>query len=270
MDSFPKNIHQIWIQGESYIPDKFKSNINEVKTHHPDWTYHLWDDVKIIQLLRTIQNTESNKLIYSPNKKDNTSNETLIDVYYKMDYLHQKIDFARYVILYVYGGVYVDMDAKCIQSMNKIVSDYNDYDIVVSKLNLNKLEHYILSGKKYSINNGIILAKPNSESLYRLIKDILNDYRCEGLSRGFKMGCINSTTGPRRFTESLYEQKRVKILDCEYFEPCVLDDCNITSNTYFIHHHERTWIPSSWNKLIDIYTHMNLLSLSLVCFVWEE
>jgi mannosyltransferase OCH1-like enzyme len=261
---FVPHIHQIWLQGEDNIPEKFKSNITQIKNLHPTWQYTLWDDIQIIQLLRGMN---SKSLFKVENNKNPSS---LIDIYYKMEHLHQKVDFARYVILYQFGGAYVDMDAKSIKPMDDLVEQSTNYEMLVSQLNLSTVENYITTGYKYSINNGVIIAKRKSSVLKSLIQKIINDYHCDIWSRKIKPICINQTTGPKRFTQTIFEnfsQYPIKILSHQYFEPCVFEDCDITENTYFIHQHERSWLSASLNKnLSDFYKNRYIILLIILLF----
>lgn len=262
--NFMKHIHQIWLQGKDEIPEKFNSNIEQIKNLHPDWKYTLWDDLEIIRLLRSTDN-------------NNSFDKSLIKIYYQLQHLHQKVDFARYVILYKYGGIYVDMDAKNIKSLDNIISKYEDYEIIVCKLNLNSIENYITTGSNTTINNGVIISKKNSMFLKKLIQKIIDDHECNGWIRSIKVFCINDTTGPKRFTQAIYDYSkqskftndhRVKILDYEYFEPCVVQDCNITENTYFIHHHERSWLSPTTNNFLTLsYTNKKLIILFIILIV---
>ncbi len=39
----------------------------------------------------------------------------------------QKIDFAKYCIIYTYGGVYVDMDSECLKSIDGLFTGKKIY-----------------------------------------------------------------------------------------------------------------------------------------------
>ena len=84
----PKLIHIIWWQGINKIPDKFKYNINSWKINNPKYKIILWDARSILNM---IDRYYYNKII----------------LYKRMI---QKIDYAKYLIIYKYGGCYVDID----------------------------------------------------------------------------------------------------------------------------------------------------------------
>lgn len=233
MDSFPKILHQIWLQGSGNIPEKYKENIQQNQKINPGWKYELWDDIKIINLLR--------------------ENDEWINTYYQLEYLHHKVDFARYVILYKFGGAYVDMDAKIIKPLNNIINQFKDYDLIVSKVNSNMIENYFHCQHSTCINNGIIIAKPDNIIMKKLIDSISKNPKCDILST--KITCIQAITGPSKFTKIIYKNKnnKIKVLDPEYLEPCVLDICNVTNNTHVIHRHEGSWYSSTLRQLAVLY-----------------
>lgn len=233
MNKFPHIIHQIWLQGQDNIPEKYHKNIKESMKNQSSWEYILWDDLKIINLLRM--------------------QKEWIDTYYKLEYLHHKVDFARYIILYIYGGAYIDMDARIIKPLDKIINEYSSYDMIVSKVNSNILENYFHCGDNTCINNGIIIAKKNNIILKKIIDSVIKDPKCSTIST--KITCIQNITGPSKFTKIIHENinNKVKILDSEYLEPCVLDVCDITKNTHVVHNHEGTWYSSNLRSMTVFY-----------------
>jgi mannosyltransferase OCH1-like enzyme len=239
---FPKLLHQIWLQGVDVIPAKFLPNMCQNKFHNYEWVHVLWDEPKILEML--------------------AGHKSLLDTYQGFSYLHQKVDFAKYVILFMYGGVYVDMDAYCVKSFDLVVQKYPDSEVIVSKTNTYAFENVIWTGNSTMINNGIIAAKPSASTLKILIDHIISrDNHC---SRFFsKSSCINQTTGPKLFTQiifdSIQEGNPVEILDYEYFEPCVMSSGNITDNTICVHNHECSWLPFYLKYFFEYYTQCKLL-----------
>ena len=233
MESFPKIIHQIWLQGINHIPKEYKDNIKQNQQINPDWKYMLWDDIKIINLLR--------------------ENKEWVNTYYQLEYLHHKVDFARYVILNRFGGAYIDMDARIIKPLNNIITHFKEYELIVSKVNSNMIENYFHCQHSICINNGIIISKPNNIVIRKLIDSIIKNPKCNFLST--KITCIQSITGPAKFTRIIFKNKnnKIKILDSEYLEPCVLDVCNVTDNTHVIHKHAGSWYSSTLRQLVIVY-----------------
>jgi mannosyltransferase OCH1-like enzyme len=243
----PKIIHQIWLQGTNYIPDKFLDNIKSIKENNKDFEYVIWDEIKILELIML--------------KKE------WVDIYYKFIYIHQKIDFAKYVILHVYGGIYIDIDVEIIKSFNDLIEKYKDYDTIVSELNIDKFESIITSGNSKSYNNGIILTNKESIVMKNLINEIINSYIVPKIFH-FKVLLINNTTGPNIFTKIINKNlEYVKILDSEYLEPCVRDDCKITENTIAIHRHNLSWMPNEFKNIIDFYLKHKIIFTLLILII---
>jgi mannosyltransferase OCH1-like enzyme len=98
----PKIIHQIWI-GES-VPEQFKTFQKTWQEKHPDWQYKLWTqhDIQTLKL----QNEEF--ILQSRNPGEIS-------------------DMMRYEILYRYGGVYLDFDFECLQSIEELNYIYDFY-----------------------------------------------------------------------------------------------------------------------------------------------
>ena len=119
----------------------------------------------------------------------------------------QKIDFAKYVILYHYGGVYIDMDVKCLKNINNLKKLFPDADFIVSELPINKLElksiNFLNSFNKHGrkmkekkmINNGIILSKKRLDLVLNLIEDIKNKFYFKH-NKNLRDNIYFITTGP--------------------------------------------------------------------------
>jgi mannosyltransferase OCH1-like enzyme len=216
--TIPHIIHQIWLQGYSKIPSHLLSYMKHNKVMHPMWKHYFWDEPTILKLLR--------------------NNPIYLKTYHQFPYLHQKVDFARYIILYQYGGIYLDMDVKVIKPLDYFTT--LGYNLIVSKAHMNILESFIISQKKYTLNNGIIFASPQEPTLLILIKHIC---RHPTYHSNNKFQAIFNTTGPIIFTKIIMKNlnPKIKILDYEYLEPCYTDMCYITDKTYAMHKHENTW-----------------------------
>jgi inositol phosphorylceramide mannosyltransferase catalytic subunit len=99
-------LHQIWYQGK--VPSKYRNIQQEWEQHYKDkkdTDYMLWNKDGIKQLL---------------------DNYPKIRTFYdNLPHMIQKIDVAKYVILYHYGGIYIDMDVKFLRHLNEVYKDKN-------------------------------------------------------------------------------------------------------------------------------------------------
>jgi hypothetical protein len=162
------------------------------------------------------------------------------------------------------------MDAYTHQSLDGLFLKYKDYDFIVSYLkNVRAIGNLAVCGKTTRcINNGNCIAKPGSDILRYLIKNI--DMNC---SQYFQFQCIKNSTGPYYFNTLIDKYKKyhniskIKIVEDTVLEPCILDECNITPDTYIIHHHANTWINPIFRPFITIYLKYSSLYSSLYSYV---
>lgn len=107
-------LHQIWFQGYKFIPNEYKKYQKEWQDEYSnkqDTDYILWDKISIEKLI-------------------NTSNNKIKKYYYSLPYMIQKIDFAKYIILYNYGGLYVDLDTIFIKHLKFLYQDIKQSVII--------------------------------------------------------------------------------------------------------------------------------------------
>jgi mannosyltransferase OCH1-like enzyme len=247
---YPKIIHQIWLQGEDQVPSKYDSYIQSVKQLHADWEYKLWDDKKISALLDKYPDW---KIIYDG-----------------FPYLHQKVDYAKYVILWEQGGTYLDIDVIALKALDPLINRLAASQLIVSALRTNFFENCIVCQRAECINNGVIISKPQSVVLLEIIDHINKNNSCSSITP--KFFCIMRTTGPSMFTQVIDaspNKDQVVILPAEYFEPCIKTFCEITENTYLKHVHANTWMSDSLQAFHSFYLEYRwwiLLGFLICCY----
>lgn len=231
--SIPKNIHQIYLPNWNELPDKYVPNVKSIIEKNLNWKHFRWDDSSIRNLLRSM-------------------GPQYLQKYNDFKLLHQRVDFARYAILYNLGGASVDTDVVAFKSFDE-TPYLNEKDFIVSYNSANKLESYIKSGLPFTINNATILVKKNNPLLKNLLNQILTE-SCEIGQSDYS--CIQQTTGPAAFTEYLNNYKdQITILDNKYFEPCSGQDpyCEIPQESLVNHKHDATWVNPFYKSLSRLY-----------------
>jgi mannosyltransferase OCH1-like enzyme len=258
-NKIPKIIHQIWIQGHDKIPDKLKIFQQQIlKLHNNDkWKYILWDDNKIIELISKV-------------------NKVLLDTYLSFTYLHQKVDLAKLIILYVFGGIVIDMDAYTIKKLDTLFDKYNNYDFIISYFrNIGYIGNYVICGQtSQCFNNGNFISKQHANILLYMINHIVNNSKCSVFD--FKENCINKSTGPLFFNSvinryisdnNITNKSSINILDYKILEPCDgNNNCDIIKDTYIIHKHEHSW-HNGFMKIITIMYLSYRQYLYFVCCI---
>jgi len=100
--NFPKNIFQIWFVIKTpEIPNNWKDGQQSVISMNPDWNYKLVDQEYSENIVKTYFSD-------------------FYPVYNSFKYTIQKIDAIRYCLLYLYGGIYLDLDYICNKSFDSI------------------------------------------------------------------------------------------------------------------------------------------------------
>ena len=85
-----KNIFQSWYTKD--LHPKIQEKIDIMKSMNPDYTYHLYTDEDMDNFVK-----ETYPLVYP--------------YYNQLNIIVAKVDFWRYLVLYRYGGIYLDMDS---------------------------------------------------------------------------------------------------------------------------------------------------------------
>lgn len=266
----PKIIHQIWFQGENFIPNHLVSYQNSWKEKNQDYQYMFWDENYINDLIKQV------------------NVNWITETYNNFPLMIQKIDFAKYIILYYIGGIYVDMDMKCIKSLNNLIElpNIKTKKIVVSNLTYDFIQRviFLLSGNfnvKNLVNNGVIMCEPKHEIILNTMK-----YGYQNKDNFFKNKSnflyIFYSTGPLALSNALidytnqnkYSLSEIEILDQSYFEGCDLGEvkngtCKIPENAIGVHYYEASWNSNAENNLVKYYYFIkdNIILIILLLIV---
>ena len=180
----------------------------------------------------------------------------LLPIYNSYPFFIQKVDMAKYIILYEYGGMYLDVDLDIKSSINQLPLD----KCIIArspKLNVNIFSKCISFLPWTNVVNNNFLYLPYAKHpLCKLLIDNLHVYSCRYFWE-FKAEYIFRSTGP------LYLMKMLDIYlktnDVPYY---------VNPETIF---HDMA--ENSWNKMpIDIHDIkfilfvMILIFLIIICF----
>jgi len=200
MSQIPKIIHQLWL-GDKPIPEHCKKFTEEMQKMNPDYEYKLWGN-------------EVFEKIYKDDKylQNYTSDPDL----YRWAFICDRI---RLLLLRDFGGIYVDADAKPIQS----------FDLILDKLHP---DITFVSGMKPSQENNtlidctVYMAAKNS----RMVNECLTTYND-----------IYWANGCRMFNDKIIQtmDTDVALLSYEYFY-----DQKVGPKTVILHDIEDTRLLS--------------------------
>jgi mannosyltransferase OCH1-like enzyme len=248
-------IHQIWYQGEDKIPEKYKKYRKSIKDLHPNTTIITWDEKSITDLIST----------FYP------------DYYHwfnSLPLMIQKIDVAKCLILYIWGGVYVDMDIEAIKPLNEL---YEKDKIVVGEQGVNYIENLFLQLflklSRPLLNNGIIFSPPKHPFWEFYIPFLIDTINIKPyiLEKMINELYVIVTSGPANLTAGITyypNQEEIKIIEPKYLEPTLKStNTDKFSDSYIIHHHTLTWCSSAFRYSLNNFTNSSLLAIILLILI---
>lgn len=188
------NIIQTWKNYD--IPKKYAPFVNGIKKLNPNSKYIYFTDIEIDNFIK-------NKF---PEYYNTFSN---------FKYNIQKIDFFRYLAVYYYGGVYLDLDIKLSMSLHELHNNKN----AVFPLEFRKNGDNLLQNQGFTglIGNYAFYAPKGHPFLKLIIENIVND-RIKNIEyeNGFNhQRYVFYTTGPVMVTQSyidFYNKEQVSII----------------------------------------------------------
>ncbi len=233
--AIPKIIHQTWKTEE--IPAEWKDAVYSCKLKNPDYKYILWTDKLMEEFVK-----------YK------------FPDFYKtyMGYPHniQRCDAFRYLVLYIYGGIYLDMDIVCKKNLDPLLS----YELVLTKS----------ANTTLAFTNMFFMATPYHPFMKFCIEELPNFAYSYALF-GKHLYVFNST-GPFFLTNMLGEYKldnipNYRVLSNEEFA----GDCNVCTvskcegGEYFSHVKGSSWNES--DSLFYNFCFCNRKIIGLTSFI---
>jgi len=200
----PKIIHQIYVDLEeplSYLkepPSYLKKLSLSWKEMNPSWEYKFWNKDDIDLFL--------NK--YYPE---------LIDIYQSFPYDVQRLDAIRYLILYKMGGLYVDMDYECTESICPVLLD------VQCAMGLEPKGNAIRRRMPYIVGNAFMATIPG----HPFFKEIVNTVFYNKDEHFYLNKSILETTGPYMTTKvynNSEDKENVDLIPAEFVTPLTHDE----------------------------------------------
>jgi len=225
----PRVIHYCWF-GRNPLPESAQKYIASWRKFFPDYEIKEWNedifDVNIIPYTREAY--EAKKYAFVS-------------------------DYARFWILYRYGGLYFDTDVEVIKSMDDVINRGPFMGIEVAATN----------GRAPKVNPGIGLGVTPGLGLY---KELLDKYATLHFIN--EDGSLNQATivsyttdvlqkNGLRPTNEIQEVAGVWIYPMDYFNPLdsLTGRLNLSDNTRSIH-----WYMNSWSDTSKLYKMLSKLS----------
>jgi len=233
MKSIPKIIHQVWSDKYKPLPSFCTTLAETWKDKHPDWTYILWNDKMMDELVRC-------------------EYPQYYDLYNNFTFDIQRWDVIRFLILKKMGGLYIDTDYECLENIEILIADVN------FAIGLDPESHYHIVNYPYILNHALMASVQNHPFLDRVIYEIFTK-KTFWATPANKVPYVLETTGPRMMSQ-LYdslshdEKSDILLLAPKYVTPFDLRQIEMLktgirneelesclAEAYAIHYYSNSW-----------------------------
>lgn len=222
--AIPKVIHYCWFGGNP-LPEEVKRCIRSWKKFCPDYKIIEWNE----------SNFDCTRNLYAKQAMECR----------KWAFVS---DYARLKIVYEQGGIYLDTDVELLRPLDDLL----DYQAFFGfENNSDKKEKEVATGLGFGAEKG-----------NDVVKELMRDY--EEISLLQEDGSFDKMPCPERNTKSLIRLglqtngmrqtvNGAEIFPAEYFCPIEFQSnrCEITPETYSIHHYHASWLVGM--KKVDHY-----------------
>ena len=214
----PKIIHYCWFGGKP-LPELAKKCIASWKKYCPDYEIKEWNEANY----------------------DFSGCEYAQEAYKAKKYAFVS-DYARFDILYQFGGIYFDIDVELIKPIDEIIE--RGAFMGVENLSIGK------ELEKISVNPGLGIATEAGMKLYKELLDFYHTIHFINSDGSYNLETVVSYTTKVLFNHGLEISNKIQDVDGitiypqEYFNPCDMHTKNIviTEKTVSIHHYAGSWL----------------------------
>lgn len=180
-----KNIFQIFAYNEKKMPRKFKNITDILKKQNPEYNYYIYNDSEMDSFVK--ENFPEYYESYSSINKE---------------YNVAKTDFFRYMVVYHYGGVYLDIKSGFKVPLREIIKPDDEFVTTA------------FADKSWPIfDNHVqfcIIARKNHPILKELLDEI--DYKLKNYDYhldGYGLKGVHNITGPNIFQKVLKDKEDI-------------------------------------------------------------
>lgn len=193
----PKIFHQIWLSKDGVSVDRpakksYQQNVQDLIRLNPDFTYMWWSNEQIEKLF--------DDPLFTKYKSQ----------FDQMSPHICKCDFARYMIMYKYGGVYFDLDFKFFNCYPPSLLEYDlvmfhEPDFPRNFSHEYSFEH--ITGVNRILANNILSSAPGNTMWVDLMDSIMDVFKSmKAKGHGIdSIGDVVSTTGPQIVNQKVWE-----------------------------------------------------------------
>ncbi|KAG6012558.1 hypothetical protein E4U54_007455 [Claviceps lovelessii] len=189
----PKIFHQSWKSLD--LPAKFQEWSLSCRQKHKDWEWVIWTDEDNLRLVQQ----------HFP---------WLEEVYNALPGPIYRADLSRYLYMYIYGGVYADLDTECLLPTESLENTYGTLFEPATP----PVADMALFGRmgtrpdfEHSIPNAWMAATPGHPLFLQSTQHVV-DLHNESVAAGKSIGSAEGATGPISLRDAIviYEENKVR------------------------------------------------------------
>lgn len=232
----PKIIHRMWldkkIKNNLHFPKKYEKFVTSFDQHNPDFLVYFWNMEKVKNLFVTYPEIQKYRRVWS-----------------SLPYHIQKCDMARFLILYIHGGLYIDLDFMCFKNLSPLLN--RDLLLTHEPIEYSDTHQNPVNAKLF---NGFIGSVPKHPFWIDWL-----DFICESLK---KTDDVLHTTGAINFKIFL-EQSRYKnvpiLSNCDILPLHWFDDKVFISKECIHRNNNSKIVTPDYHKKFGNYAHTKWL-----------
>ena len=234
----PKNIFQIWITTvNKKMPDEWINAQKTIIENNLNWNYYFITHDISLQILHK----------YFPD---------FISYYMNFEYDVQRADAIRYILMYLYGGIYIDLDYIAIKSFDSISLDTNKEIGFLQSAYINN-----------HITNDFIISIPKSIFWLDCIIYMKRKKPFWAITRHLT---VFNTTGPTILNKLIqYHSSKIQILKNikNMCDKCNINKCKLNNDNNIIYPIEgKLW--NTWDSHILHFLFCNKILIGIIIIIF--
>lgn len=204
--SFPKKIWQTWKVDPFSFEQRDFITARSWTAKNPSFRYEVL--------------TDSNDMGYIEQHfgSEGLNRIDIVDLYRSVNATIIKADLLRYLVMYIEGGIYADIDVEALRPVHKFIPeryDESELDMVIGvEIDQPQFkDHKILGKKSESFCQWTFMAKPRHPVMLQLVENIKDWLTDISKQQGVRIGEVAldfdqviSGTGPSAFTVAILEE----------------------------------------------------------------
>lgn len=239
----PKTIHYCWF-GRTPLPDKAKICIESWKKFMPDYEIKEWNE----------DNFDVNIIKYTAEA-------------YKLKKYAFVSDYARFWILYHYGGVYFDVDVELIKPIDDILERGAFMGCEKSRFKLTYLNP----------DTGLGIAAPSQHPFYENVLSVYQNKHFtswSGKTTGTVVNLVSrlfKNKTQTQYKNGIILSEGIYIYPHEYFCPLhyYTGELTITPNTRSIHHYQASWVTKKVSLISKIKIRLTFIYIRVYISIFH-